>query len=297
MKEKIWEHRVLEATLQALTRRYEALSVSVLTRSILGRDVPLITLGKGKHAVLYVGAHHGTDGLTCGILMDLVADYLHQYERGATVFEYPMHYLFEQRTIYVVPMLNPDGVDYAVHGVADDNPLQERVLRMNGSADLSHWQANARGVDLHHNYNAGFFSFQKQTGVQNGASARFGGEFPESEPESAAMARFLRWKRAEIAGVLSLHTAGEELISNCCDTLSAKTMAVGRVLSRITGYRLVRPEQVSAFGSLSDWCVTKLGRPAFTVRCGSGEPPLSPGHRPLIYEGVRRALVTFPFLV
>ena len=36
--------------------------VGTLTRSILGRDIPMITLGKGKKTVLYVGAHHGMEG-------------------------------------------------------------------------------------------------------------------------------------------------------------------------------------------------------------------------------------------
>ena len=297
MEEKIWDHRVLEAALRRLTRQYETLSVSVLGRSILGREIPLITLGRGKRAVLYVGAHHGTDGLTCGLLTAFLADYLDRHARGGTVYEYPTSYLFEERRIYLVPLLNPDGVEYATNGITEDNPLRERVMKMSGGGDLSLWQANARGVDLHHNYDAGFFSFQKRTKPQGGAAARYGGEFPESEPESAALARFLRLKRAEIAGVLSFHTAGEELISNCCDTLSAKTMAVGRVVSRMTGYRLVRPEGVTAFGSLSDWCVTKLGRPAFTVRCGKGEPPLNTEQLPLIYERLRRTLFTFPFLV
>ena len=297
MGDLIWDHGALEAGWRALTERHGALSVSVLTRSILGREIPLIKLGQGKRAVLYVGAHHGTDGITTGVLMDFVADYLRQYERGTTVFEYPMSYLFEERCIYVVPMLNPDGVEYAVKGIAQDNPLLERVMKMEGSGDLPHWQANARGVDLHHNYDAGFFSFQRTSGLQEGAAARYGGEFPESEPETAALARFLRWKREEIAGVISLHTAGEELISSCCDTLSAKTMAVGRVLSRMTGYEMVRPEGVSAFGSLSDWCVTKLGRPAFTVRCGKGEVPLAPEQQPRIYERLRRILFSFPCFV
>ncbi|MBQ8342468.1 MAG: hypothetical protein IJY22_08880 [Clostridia bacterium] len=291
------DFEALNAALTALTARHSALSCSVLTHSILGRDIPLITLGHGKRGVLYVGAHRGTDGITSGILLDFITDYLRQYERGATVFEYPMPYLFEERKIYVVPMLNPDGVDYVANGVGEDNPLFERAMRMNGSEDFSHWQANARGVDLHHNYDAGFTEHQKSRGLSNGAPSLFGGEFPESEPETAALARFLRLRREEIMGVLSLRAPGEALVCNCNDNLSAKTMAVGRVLSRMTGYRLERPEGVSAYGSLSDWCIEKLGRPAFTVDCGRGESPLPEEQRPLIYERLRRVLFSFPCLV
>ena len=65
--------------------------------------------------------------------------------------------IFDTHTIFVIPMLNPDGVEYQIHGIEDGNPLFDRVLQMNGgSRDFSHWQANARGIDLNHNYDAGF---------------------------------------------------------------------------------------------------------------------------------------------
>lgn len=292
-----WDYSSVSAAIQALSGRYENAAVTVLTRSVLGCDIPMIALGKGNKAVLYVGTHRGTDSITGGILLDFAADILQKHEKDATVFDYPMRYLFEKRKIYIVPMLNPDGAEYVIHGIEAKNPLYERVMKMAESRDMTRWQANARGVDLHHNYDAGFSAFKKQAGKQNGASSVYSGEFPESEPETAALARFLRLRREEIAGVLSLHTAGEELICNCSDNLSAKTMAVGRVLSRMTGYRLTRPEQVRACGSLSDWCIEVLGRPAFTVMCGEGEAPLSDEQRALIYERLRRSLFSFPFLV
>ena len=274
---------------------------ATLTRSIFGRKIPLITLGKGKRAVLYVGAHHGTEGVTTGVLLDFIADYLHQYANHATVFEYPMEYLFRERKIYIVPMLNPDGVEYATHGVEKENPLLERLLLMNGgSDDFSRWNANARGVDLNHNYDAEFEKYKESEiaeGIVNGAPNGYSGEFPESEPETAALCRFLRSRREEICGVLSLHTRGEEILCSCADNLTAKTMAAGRILSRFTGYRLARPEGISARGSLSDWCISSLLRPAYTLRCGKGEGVLLFGEQSKIYERLRRALFSFPFLI
>ena len=280
-----------------LSQRYADMKMSGLTRSILGREIPLLSIGKGKRAVLMVGAHHGTDSITSRILLDFAEDYLRQLQRGATVYEYPMGYLFQERRVYIVPMLNPDGVEYARHGCAADNPLLERVMGMNGNNDLERWRANARGVDLHHNYDAGFFEYRRETGKEAGAPSGCGGEFPESEPETVGLARFLRLRREEIFGVLSLQTAGEEIVCSCGDNLTAKTMAVGRVLARMTGYRLVRPEGVTAFGSLSDWCITKLGRPAFTLQCGKGEAPLSDDQSQRIYERLRRILFSFSCIV
>ncbi len=267
-----------------------------LTHSIMGRDIPLITLGHGKRAVLYVGAHCGTESMTTRLLLDFIGDYWGQYERLSTVYEYPMRYLFEDRRIYIVPMLNPDGVEYARHGVGEDNPLYERVVKMNGGKDFSHWRANARGVDLGHNYDAGFSAYKRaewEASTLDGAPAGYSGEHPESEPETVALCRFLRLHREEIKGVLSFHTGNGEIFCSCGDNLTAKTMSVGRVLSRFTGYRLVRPESLTPVGTLADWCITSLHRPAFTVNCG-GVPGASPT---VIYEHLRRLLFSFPCIV
>ena len=223
--------------------------------------------------------------------------YIKQYRRLATVYEYPMRYLFEDRRIYVVPMLNPDGVSYKEQGVGDDNPLRDRVRRMNGgSDDFSTWCANARGVDLCRNYEAGFAAYkraEREAGILGEAPEGYCGEHPESEPETAALCRFLRSQREQIKGVLSFQTGNGEIFCSCQDHLSAKTTSAGRVLSRFTGYRLVRPESISPIGTLADWCITALHRPAFTVQCG-GVPNAS---RAVIYEHLRRVLFSFPCIV
>lgn len=272
----------------------------VLTHSILGREIPILTLGQGDRCVLYVGAHHGMEWLTAGVLLDFVADYIRQCERNAQVYERKAATLHRERCILVVPMLNPDGVEYAIHGAGRENPLRERVIAMNGGEDLSAWQANARGVDLNHNYSAGFLSYKRREaaeGIACGAPTRYSGEFPESEPETAALCRLLRQRREQIEGVLTLHSQGEEIFCSCGDALSAKSMSVGRVLQRLTGYRMAHPEGLAAFGGLTDWCITELKRPAYTLECGKGKNPLPLSQRPVIYERLRRALFTFPYML
>lgn len=269
---------------------------TALTRSIMGREIPLITVGQGERAVLYVGGHHGTEGATTAILLDFILDCIRQRERHSTVFEYSIDYLFEKRKLYIVPMLNPDGAEYVSGGVDSENPLYRRLLTMNEGEDFSSWQANARGVDLEHNYATGFLEYRQEAarqGILNGAPHGYGGEYPESEPETAALCRLLRLRREEIVGVLSLH-GGEHSISCCCrEKLTAKTMAAGRALARLCGYRLEHPDQTKARGRLGDWCIRELGRPAYRIGCGHA----GAGGRQKGYESLRRALFSFPFLV
>ncbi|MBE6554812.1 MAG: gamma-D-glutamyl-meso-diaminopimelate peptidase [Ruminococcaceae bacterium] len=294
------DHRYVMCAVAAMQEYGDVVRCDALARSILGREIPMLTLGRGERTVVYVGAHHGMEWITSGVLLDFVADYIRQYQQNATLYDMRMSYLFSEYRIIVIPMLNPDGVEYVLHGVAAENPIRERVLAMNGSEDLSRWQANARGVDLNHNYNAGFAEYkikEQEAGIVGGGPTRYSGEYPESEPESAAICRLLRYYREELCGVLTLHTQGEEIYCSCKDHLSAKSMAVGRILQRVTGYRLARPEGLSAFGGLTDWCIAELGRPSYTLECGRGENPLPLAARPLIYERLRRALFSFPMML
>ena len=295
-----FDHCDMMKRTELLLSSHQNIGKNVLAHSILGREIPYFTLGSGERAVLYVGAHHGTDAATAQVLLDFVEEYATLLEKNAQVYGRRMRYVDTYCKIIVVPMLNPDGVEYATHGVARENPLRERVVAMNGGSDFSAWRANARGVDLHHNYNAGFDVYKAkeyENGVPCGAPSRYSGEFPESEPETAALCRFLRRSREEIKGVISLHASGERIFCSCADKLSAKSLAVGRVLQRATGYRLVSPTELSALGGLSDWCIEQLGRPAYTLACGKEVLSKTGAARALLYAKLREALFTFPFML
>ena len=43
---------------------------SVIGRSLVGREIPLISVGKGKKSVLFVGTHHGMEWITTALLLD-----------------------------------------------------------------------------------------------------------------------------------------------------------------------------------------------------------------------------------
>ena len=294
------DHGAMMAYVEALCQRYKDVDFRYLTHSIMGRGIPLLSLGQGDRTVLYVGAHHGMEWLTTVVLLRFVQEYCEARERHATMFGISMDYIHSTRRILIVPMLNPDGVDYAIHGVGEDHVLYERLLRMNGgSNDFSFWQANARGVDLNHNYDAGFTAYklvERERGIEGGAPTGYSGEHPESEPEVSALCRFLRFHES-IRMVLTLHTQGEEIYYTGVGEELPDSLRVGRVLARLSGYRLARPTGGSAYGGLTDWCITALRRPSFTVECGKGKNPLPSGEAFGIYSRLREMLFTAPTLL
>ena len=294
------DHADMTEVLEILSERYGELAITTLGRSILGREIPMLQLGNGRKKVLYVGAHHGMEGMTAAILLRFVNEYFELYRSGSVIDKVPVKALFEARSIYVVPMLNPDGVEYAVNGLSLDNPIRERVLAMNGgSEDFGHWQANARGVDLNHNYNAGFAAYKRlesELGILGGAPTRYSGECPESEPEVGYLCNFLRFS-GDFDLALSLHTQGEEIYYTSLGEALPISERIGKYLAGLCEYRLAKPEGAAAYGGFTDWFLREFGKPSFTVECGKGENPLPFSDFPMTYLRLRKMLFMAPMLV
>ncbi len=279
-----------EAIARELCDTYPFLSGGSLASSILGRDIPLLKLGEGKRILLYVGTHHGTEWMTGALLLHFLEELCIAREAGYAVLGVHIPFALKNRTLVFVPMLNPDGVAIAQGISKDGDLLAERRRRMNPSGDFSHWQANARGVDLNHNYDAGFLEYkriEKELGIEGGAPTRYSGEFPESEPESAALAALVRTLMP--AMVLSLHTQGEE-IYYAAEAKLKGSEAIAHRFSRLSGYRVAMPEGAAAYGGLADYTAGTLKIPSFTLECGRGENPLPDEDAPLVYASIRRLL-------
>lgn len=294
-----FDYAALMERLHPIADTYSFVTLSYIGTSILDRAIPILHIGEGGRRVLYVGAHHGMEWITSLVLTQFLEELCKVIQAQKHVYGiYPCD-LLKGYTLSIIPMLNPDGVEYQIHGVAEDNPLRERLLEMNGgSEDFSAWQANARGVDLNHNYDAGFEEYKKlerEQGIKKGAPTRYSGESAESEPEVAALCNLMRFC-APWRGVMTLHTQGEEIFSPLCKE-PEKGIVTAIRLSQLTGYRLSRAEGLAAFGGMSDWCANTLSIPSFTMECGRGKNPLPITQISSIYATMRAALFLFPTIL
>ncbi len=243
------------------------LTVSSIGRSLVGREIPLLRLGHGQNIILYVGTHHGMEWITTYLLLKYVSDEIELYEKGENAE------FFEDNTVYVVPMLNPDGVELQINGYDPMNPLYDRLHRMSGG-DYSKWQANGRGVDLNHNYNASFREYktiENEKGIVAGAT-KFSGEYPESEPETACLCAFIR--TVEPSLLIALHTQGGEIYYDFNGHAPAGSKTMAEKMAKLSGYSVSSPEGTASYGGLKDWFICQFDRPGFTIECGRGENPL-----------------------
>ena len=96
-------HADLAALLQALAARHPgSLALESVGRSVEGREIQLLSLGRGPRRVMLWSQMHGDEPSATPALLDVVSTLLS--------IDAPEHRLILERlTLLVVPMLNPDG--------------------------------------------------------------------------------------------------------------------------------------------------------------------------------------------
>ncbi len=296
---EFFDYAILDESIKALKSKYDFIETGSIGYSIMGRSLHKITLGKGSKNVLFIGAHHGMEWITSAILMRFINDFASDYIRGRHAFGISTRVLFETRKIHVIPMLNPDGVEYSLHGVEKSNILRDRLIKMNAeNDDFSHWQANARGVDLNHNYSSGFSQYkiiEKELKIPHGAPTKYSGDYSESEPETKALCNFVRIVNPSLA--LSLHTQGEEIFYTSGSKSATNSLPIVKTVARLTGYKISMPSGTASYGGFTDWFVEEFDKPSLTLECGRGTNPLPYSDLDKIYSCLKRAFFTAPILI
>ena len=296
---KALDHNALNSYLQELTDNYPFLNIEYLGDTIMGRPICAAVFGHGKTEYLYISGHHGSEWITGLCLLRFLYELCEAHRVKRRIHGTDTDYIMREKRLVVVPLLNVDGAELQQHGIEENNPLKERILRMNGeSTDFTHWQANVRGVDLNHNYNAGWIEYkaiEAENGIENGAPTKYSGPSPESEPECAAVCNYLR--NHNVRSLISLHTQGEEIYFSSLQSCPVGARSVANRMAQMTGYKISAPSGSAAYGGLIDWFIAEYDRPAFTLECGKGENPLPLSDEAKIYFKLRKLLFTFPLMV
>ena len=275
---------------ETLAKEHPYIEKSAFGESVRGKALEYIKIGGGERASLFVGTHHAMEYITSFLLLEFAEVFLSAFENGKKIGVFNPKEIFENRSVYIVPLLNPDGVDIER---GDVPPTPELIAMNGGSADFSRWQANARGVDLNHNYNAGFYKAREmegEYGVRGAGPTRYSGEFPESEPETRSLCTLTRSLAPRLSAVIALHTQGEEIYWDYCGGAPKGSLSLAKRFSALSGYAVSSPSGIASFGGFKDYTLSKLGIPSFTIECGKGENPLPHSDFYSIYKKIEMLL-------
>lgn len=284
-----------ESIIEGLTVRYPFLESGSIGKSVMGKDIPYLKIGNGKKQVFYNASFHANENITTPVLLKFAEEYANAYAQGGYLYGAYAPQLFGDYTLYLVPMVNPDGVDL-VNGFLREGEYYDRAVEIAaGYPNIPFpfgWKANIEGIDLNLQYPAGWENAREikfAQGYTTPAPRDYVGEAPLTAPESKAVYEFTR--AHDFSLILAYHTQGEVIYWKYLDYNPAGSYAIARYFGEVSGYEVEETPSASGYAGYKDWFIMTYDRPGYTIEAGRGVSPLPMSQFDRIYEDNKRILL------
>ena len=287
--------RLCHDTVLALADRYPSIRAETITQTDFGRPVDLMVMGQGERKVIFTAAHHANEWITTPVLLKFAEDLATALESGEKIFGIPAQTLVKASTIYIVPMVNPDGVDL-VTGAAGPAEVARAARFAENYPQIPFpdgWKANLNGVDLNLQYPTGWLRAREikfAQGFTRPGPRDYVGRAPLTQPEVKAL--LLRTEAVDPDLVLAFHTQGEVIYWQFGGINVPGAAVMGQEFARLSGYELADTPEESAYAGYKDWFIQRYRRPGYTIEAGLGENPLPLSQFGNIYRDVLGILTT-----
>lgn len=289
------DYAAVQGLIAGLCGRYRGLRPVTVGASLLGRQLQALVLSTGhggnRRRVLIAAAFHAQEWLTALCALRLCEELCRAGKARVPLCDLAVEKILEERELWFLPLVNPDGVEIALHGSAAAGSYAAFVAA-NGGDTPGLWQANARGVDINHNFNAGWAQMQALAAENHRdrpGPRQYSGPSPESEPETRAVTDLCR--KYGFRHLVALHSQGEEIYWRYGDDTPPQSRLMAQVLGEASGYTVADPAGMAAYGGCKDWFIRCFHRPGFTIELGKGENPLPLAEFEAIYAKAREMLV------
>ncbi len=259
----------------SLKRHYPFLSVNIIGKSLCQRNIFSLTIGKSQNPLIIAAGFHAQEWLTTLLALRFAEIILYSKINRTPIWG--IDHASITRSVIIVPCINPDGVEIALNGFDSAGRFSETCRKI-ASASEEKWNANARGVDLNHNFDAGWNELRRietENGILGPSPRRYGGYAPESEPETKALSFLCRLYTPRTA--IALHSQGEEIFWEYGNKKPPRSEEIAKIFSSVSGYNLIENSGLASHGGFKDWFIDYFNQPAFTIEIGKGENPLPLG--------------------
>jgi g-D-glutamyl-meso-diaminopimelate peptidase len=282
-----YTYEILDRQIRGLRVRYPFLEVGTIGKSVMGKNLYVIRLGRGSNQVSYNASHHANEWITTPLLMKFIENASKAYSVGGTLGGYSMANIWNRSSIYIVPMVNPDGVDLVNFwpNYPNDTYRQATALNKTGLPLPRVWKANIRGTDLNLNYPAQWereHQAEIEQGITGPAPRDYGGPYPLSEPESTAMVNFTRAHSFRL--VIAYHTQGNVIYYTFENMQPPESATIAQLFGRVSGYEIASNPGEASWAGYKDWFIQDFRRPGFTIEVGLGANPVPITQFPDIYR-------------
>lgn len=264
-----YNYNKLKNDINILKFYYEDLLVGNIGKSILGEEIKYIKLGKGKNKIFINAAHHADEWATSLIIMKFIEKYLELKKQKKTYKGYFIEELWEKNSLYIMPMVNPDGVNLYLEEENILNNKKYKNIWEKNINNLNKWKANIRGVDLKLNYPYEFEKEKKikyKKGIIKPGPLNYIGPNYLSEPETMALYEFTKLNKFDL--IISLQLYGEEIFWNYNEIKLKEAFELGKKFENVCGYKLINKKEKIFFAEYESWFISEFKKPIFKIKIG-----------------------------
>ncbi|MGO4888223.1 M14 family zinc carboxypeptidase [Anaerobacillus sp. MEB173] len=254
-----------------LSKKFSNLcQIETIGYSVMGKPIQMLVIGHGKKEVFYSGGWHANEWLTTKFLMVFAKHMLQHLEKEELWHKYDLKEIFSDIKLFIVPLVNPDGVELVQQGIYKEHPYYKKVLEINkGIRQFDHWSSNIRGVDLNHQWPAGW-DIEAKESPQHPWSRHYSGKGPLTEPEAQAVYQLTMSQN--FSHVLAFHSQGQVIYWGYRHLEPTISEEMVTRLSLLSSY--VPVHTADSDGGYKDWFIQEKRRPGFTIEVGVGTNPL-----------------------
>lgn len=284
-----WTSELMTLITDGLVRRYPFIRLRSIGQSVMGNTLYLFAIGNGRRTVCYNASHHANEWITTPLLMKFLEQYARAYVNNKNIGSSSAASLFNNYTLYLVPMVNPDGINLVNGVIPTENTYYKQAVKYAQNYPSvsfpSGWKANINGVDLNLNYPANWYlarSIKFAQGYTSPAPRDYVGSAPLSQPESYAMYRLT--VNSIFLLTLSYHTQGKIIYWKYDNYLPANSYEIAQKMSAVSGYSVEDTPYASGNAGYKDWFIQTYNRPGYTIEAGKGTNPLPVSQFDEIYK-------------
>ncbi len=280
-----------QAHINRLCAKYEFIKRFNIGKSCQGKDITALKIGCSESYCLITAGIHGSERITSTVLLMFIEQLCRAFKLNGYIEGLNVRKGMLGRGVIFIPCVNPDGCDISLLGEKSCGERAEYISNL-CKGKFEKWNANFRGVDLNHNFDADWQTLsqkEKSLGIIGPSPTRFGGYKPHSEPETLALVNLC--KKVSISHTVALHSQGEVIYWSFGDTVLPKAKKMAEIMATSSGYALDVPISIATGGGFKDWFIKEFARPGFTVEIGLGENPLPASDAFKIYKQIRELLI------
>lgn len=282
--------------LKGLKARYPFIKSEIIGYSVMKKPLEAIIIGKGGNRLFINAGFHANEWLNIPLVLKFAEDYLQAYVMAGALGDVDSEYLFQNTTLIILPLVNPDGTDLVTGALSNGEQYESAESISSDYPALPFpqaWKANINGVDLNLQFPANWEKAREikfAQGFTKPSPIEYVGSAPLTEPEAKAV--FDYTKNNDFRLILAYHSQGSIIYWKYLDYLPPDSLRIGNLLSDASGYPLELTPADSSYAGFKDWFISEYNRPGYTIETGKGKNPLPISQFDMIYKSNKPLIIT-----